>query len=243
MANSIHDGHRARMKQRFLQNGLDVFEPHQVLEMLLFYVIPRRDTNPIAHALLEKFGSLSDVLDADYEHLRQVQGISKQAALFLSFCGDLVGQYMESKVSDECIFHNSKELSKFLQAKFFNETTEKLRLICLNNRGKLLNCSVISEGTVNTTNVNLRLIIQTVVNYPTTAVVLAHNHPGGVAIPSAEDLESTLQVKLALNSLGIRLVDHMIFSQDDYISLRETPKYASSFATAVNDPNASKWLS
>ncbi len=243
MADTIHNGHRARMKNRFLQHGLDVFEQHQVLEMVLFYVIPRRDTNPLAHKLLEKFGNLSDVLDANYEHLCQVEGVSKQTALFLSFCGDLVGRYLESKVEDEYIFRNYEELGKFLQAKFFNETTEKLRLVCLNNRGKLLNCSVISEGTVNATSVNLRLLIQTAVSYPTTAVVLAHNHPGGTALPSSDDYASTIQIRDALSSLDIRLVDHMVFAQDDYISMRKTPFFATAFVTKMSDDNVPDWFS
>ncbi len=236
MANSIHDGHRARMKQRFLQNGLSVFESHQVLEMLLFYVLPRRDTNPIAHSLLKEFGSLSDVLDADYTELCKIEGISKQAALFLTFCGDLVGRYMESKVEDETVFKETDDLRKYLEARFVIDTREKLCIACMNNRGKLLNCSTISEGSVNTTDLNLRAIIQTVLKYPTTTtVVLAHNHPAGYAVPSQADLDSTLQVKLALKGIGVRLIDHFIFAPNEYISLGTSPKYASHFASVMKD--------
>lgn len=242
MANSIHDGHRDRMKQRFLRNGLDIFEPHQVLEMLLFYVLPRRDTNPIAHALLKEFGTLSNVLDADYASLCRVEGISKQAALFLTFCGSLVGRYMEAKVSNETVFRNLDDMRKYLQARFVNATKEKLYVLCMNSRGKLLSCSMISEGSVNTTDLNLREIIQTVLKFPTTTtVVLAHNHPSGYATPSQADLDSTLQAKLALNGVGVRLIDHIIFSQDGYISLGSSPKYASHFASVMKDDGTVDW--
>jgi DNA repair protein RadC len=230
------------MKDQFLKNGLDVFEAHQVLEMLLFYSVPRKDTNPLAHRLLDRFGGLSEVLDADYEQLTSVEGVSEHTAILLHFCRQLVRRYHREKVQENTVFNNLTEMGRYLQAQYVGETVEKLRIMCLNNRGKLLNCSIISEGTVTATSVDVRLIVQTVLRYPTTAVIMAHNHPAGFALPSNEDYQSTILVRQALDMLGIQLVDHMIFALDDYVSMRQTPRFAGAFSPYARDNSAPDWL-
>lgn len=242
MENGIHDGHRVRMKEQFLKNGIDSFEPHQVLEMLLFYSIARKDTNPLAHRLLDHFGSLTGVLNADYRQLLQVKGVSEHTASLLVFCRQLVGRYYRDLVDDSTIFNNVQEIGRYLQAQFLGEKEEKLRIMCLNNRGKLLHCSVISEGTVTATGVNLRLMVETVLRYPTTAVVVAHNHPGGFAIPSPQDCDSTVQIRRALEMVDVQLVDHLIFAEDDYVSMRQTARYAGSFSPYARDNSAPDWM-
>ncbi len=242
MENGIHNGHRARMKDQFLRNGIDSFEPHQVLEMLLFYSIARKDTNPLAHQLLDHFGSLTAVLNARYPELLRVKGVSEHTASLLVFCRQLVGRYYRDLVEDNTIFQNVSEMGRYLQAQFFDEKEEKLRIMCLNNRGKLLHCAVISEGTVTATSVNLRLIVETALRYPTTAVLVAHNHPGGFAIPSPEDVESTKLIRQALDLVDVSLVDHLVFAQDDYVSMRQTAKYAGAFSPYARDDSAPDWL-
>ena len=242
MSKGIHDGHRARMKEQFLQNGIDAFNEHQVLEMLLFFSVSRKDTNPLAHRLIERFGGLAEVLDADYEELLQVDGVTEHVATSLVFSRALAQRYSREKVRDCTMFSSLDDIGRYLQAQFLGEKCEKLRILCLNNRGKLLNCSVISEGTVNATTINTRTIVQTALRYPTTIVVMAHNHPAGFALPSPDDLRSTITVKQALELVDIHLVDHLIFSQNDYVSISQTNRFSEVFSTGLRDESLPDWL-
>lgn len=242
MADGIHDGHRARMRQQFLQNDMDFFTSHQVLEMLLFNAIPRRDTNPLAHRLMDHFGSLFAVLEADYEQLMRVEGMTENAAFTLVFSGQLVRRYHREKAGEIRAFNDMSAIATYLRAEFLGETQEKLRIMCLNNRGELLACPVISSGSVTATSVNLRLIMETVLHYPTTAVVMAHNHPAGFAIPSEDDVRSTARVRQMLETVGIRLADHMVFAQDDYVSMRQSDLYRTVFSPYARDEGLPDWL-
>lgn len=242
MADGVHGGHRARMKEQLLKSGIDTFAPHQVLELLLFYSIPRQDTNPLAHRLLDRFGSLAGVLGADYEELCRVKGVSEHTASLLVFCHQLVGRYYRELVTDRKVLNNMDEIGHYLQAYFIGEKVEKLRLLCLNNRGTVLNCSIISEGTVSSTDINVRTIIEIALRFSATSVVIAHNHPAGFALPSREDIDATMQIRRALETVNICLADHLIFAQDDYISLRQTAQYAGAFSSYARDNSAPDWL-
>lgn len=242
MAGGIHDGHRSRMKENMIQNGIDQLEPHQVLEMLLFYSIPRVDTNPLAHRLIDHFGGLAEVLEADYEQLKKVDGVSDHTASLLVLFHHLFRRYHCEKAQENTVFHSLDEIGKYLKAQFLNEKQEKLRIMCLNNRGELLNCSVISVGSLTSTSVDIRGILDTMMRYPTTAIVMAHNHPAGFALPSAEDYESTIRVRKALEYFDVRLVDHMVFAQDDYTSMRLSPRFAGAFSIYARDDSALEWL-
>lgn len=222
MEQNVHDGHRLRVKQRFLAEGLEHFEPHQVLEMLLFYVIPRKDTNELAHQLIRTFGSLSQVLEAPYEELARVKGMSANAAVLVSFCGQLLQSYYKDKFSAGAILHTTEETGHFLLPYFLGRRNEAVVLICLDNRCKVLNCTVIFEGSVNSTEINVRLVLQHALMHNATAVILAHNHPSGHALPSKEDIDTTIAMAKALTVADIRLLDHIIVAEDDYVSMRDT---------------------
>lgn len=242
MSDHTHDGHRSRLRAQFRESGMDSLSSVQVLEMLLFHSVPRVDTNPLAHRLLDRFGRLPEVLDANFEQLRSVEGVSENTATLILFAAQLMRRYQREKVRDLTIFNSLEEMGHYLQAQFANEGNEKLRIMCLNNRGKLLNCSVISEGSVSATSVNVRLLIETALRYPTTAVVMAHNHPAGFAFPSWEDYDCTIQVRKALEPLDIRLVDHLVFSQDDFVSMRQSTEFSSAFSRYTRDGSAPDWL-
>lgn len=242
MPDSVHEGHRARMKEQFVRNNIEFFDAHQVLEMLLFFSIPRRDTNPLAHRLIERFGGLTDVLEADYQQLCRVEGVSEQTAVLLTLCGQLIRRYQLEKVKDIQVFHTMDEIGNFLMTQFFGETQEKLRILCLNNRGELLNCSVVSVGTSTSTAVNTRAIVETVLRYATTAVVMAHNHPAGFAIPSADDFDSTVLVRKALDTVNVKLADHLVIGNGDYVSMRQSPQFVSAFSSYTRDESLPDWL-
>lgn len=216
---AVHDGHRSRMRERFLSEGLDSFTDIQVLEMLLFYCIPRKDTNPIAHSLLDHFGSLSQVLDATVEDLSKVEGMSQNSAAFLQLVTQVGRYYMTDRVSNVKILPSLESCAEYLRPFFFGRRVEMVYLLCLDAKCKVLCCRKIAEGNVNSTGISVRKTVENALSANASTVVLAHNHPGGLAIPSAEDVQTTLTVASALQAVEVKLADHVIFADDDYVSL------------------------
>lgn len=216
-----HKGHRERKKQQFREHGLDAFADHEVLELLLFYAVPRQDTNPIAHRLLERFGSLDAVLSAPVEELSEVEGVGEHAATLLSLLLPVVRRaYMTSKKSGVAL-GGTEQLGRYFCELFFGAQRETFYEACLDAKGKLLRCYKIAEGSVDAVNVNVRCIVENALRCRASAVALAHNHPSGVALPSSDDNATTLMVYDALRTVGIELVDHVIVADDDFVSLRE----------------------
>ena len=216
---AIHEGHRERLRQRFRDEGLDNFTPVQVLELLLFSCIPRKDTNPIAHALLERFGSLPQVLDASIEELAKVPGVSENAATCLHMVTE-VGRYYLVARSMECtILPTIEKCGEYLVPYFFGRTVETVFLLCLDARCKVLCCKEMGEGSVNSAGLSIRRIVETALGANASTAVLAHNHPSGLAIPSPEDIQTTRRVAAALRSVEITLADHIVVADGDYVSL------------------------
>ena len=153
---SIHKGHRERLKQRFLEEGLDNFTEIQVLELLLFFAIPVKDTNPLAHSLLDHFGSLSRVLEADVEDLKKVPGIKDHAATLLALVIDLCRYYQVNCTQETDILTTLDACGKYLVPRFFGRTKESVFLLCLDAKCKVLCCKEIGEGSVNTAAISVR---------------------------------------------------------------------------------------
>lgn len=216
---SIHEGHRQRMKERFLREGLDHFSDVQVLELLLFYIIPRRDTNPIAHALLDRFGTLAHVMEAPMEELQKVPGIGPNAAMLLNVVTAVGRYYMVHRGDDHPILNSLDQCGEFLKSYFIGRRVEMVYLLCLDAKCKVLCCQEVGEGSVNSANVPIRRIVEVALGANASSVVLAHNHPSGLAIPSGEDIATTRRVAAALSTVDIQLVDHIIVADDDFVSL------------------------
>ena len=222
---SIHDGHRQRLKERFRAEGLDHFEEHQVLELLLFYCIPRQDTNPIAHALLERFGSLSQVLEAPAEELEKVPGIGSNAATFLALTTAVGRYYLVNRSMQTVILSTIEQCGQYLVPFFYGRRNETVYLLCLDAKCKVLCCKEVGEGSVNSAGVPIRKIVETALGANATTVVLAHNHPSGLAIPSGDDISTTRRVAAALDVVEIGLADHIIVADDDFVSLAQSGVY------------------
>ena len=216
---SIHKGHRERLKQRFLEEGLDNFTEIQVLELLLFYAIPRSDTNPLAHALLEHFGSLSQVLEADVEELKKVPGIKDHAATLLALVTQLCRYYQVNSAQQTQILTTLEDCGRFLVPRFFGRTRETVFLLCLDAKCKVLCCKEIGEGSVNSASISVRKVVETALAANATTVVLAHNHPSGIAVPSNEDIQTTQRIAAALYAVEIHLADHIVVAEGDYVSM------------------------
>jgi DNA repair protein RadC len=221
----MHTGHRQRLKQQFLKNGLDGFTDFQVLELLLFYCIPRVDTNPIAHRLIEHFGGLDQVLDAKPEELMQVEGIGEHAATFLTLI-TAAGRYYQIKRSENTkILTTVEACGRYLLPFFHGRTNETVFLLCLDAKCKVLQCKELGEGSVNFASVPIRRIVETALMSKAVSVVLAHNHPSGLALPSADDILSTQRTAAALAAVEITLVDHIIVADDDFVTLGQSGLY------------------
>lgn len=218
---SIHDGHRQRKRDQFRQHGLDSFADHEVLELLLFYAIPRRDTNPIAHELIHRFGSLEQVLAAPAEELATVPGMGESAATLLKLVPQVTRRARAATVARERVLDTSERIGAFFVEQFVAEPTEIMYQLCLDAKGRMLGCHRVSEGDASSVNLNMRRIVETALRSNAVLVALAHNHPSGVAFPSQEDKVATRMVQEALETIGIRLVDHIIVADDDFISMRQ----------------------
>ena len=216
---SVHKEHRQRVKERFRKEGLDSFTPVQVLELLLFYVIPRRDTNEIAHYLLKRFGSLSMVLEAPMEELTKVEGIGPEAAQFLHMMPAVGRRYLVDKTMQSKVLKTIDQCGQFLLPYFFGRKVETVFLLCLDAKCKVLCCREVGEGSVNSAGISIRKIVEMALAANATSVVLAHNHPSGVAVPSYEDVQTTHRIADALRTVEVHLVDHIVVAEDDYVSM------------------------
>ncbi len=220
-----HAGHRQRLKDRFLREGLDNFETHNILELLLFFGVPHKDTNELAHELLNRFGSLSGVLEAPYNELMNVDGVGRNVATLLKFIPELSRKYLEDKLQDKTILDNGTAVGEFLMAKYRFRKDEMFSILCLDQNCRLISWEQISSGTINITAINTRKIVEAVMKTSANAVILAHNHPNGVAVPSAEDISSTATIVEMLDVLSVKVLDHIIIGNEDYVSLADSRQY------------------
>ena len=218
----IHDGHRGRMKQEFLQGGLESFSEPRALELLLFYSRRQGDVNPTAHALLDAFGSLAGVLDADPKELMEVPGVGENTAILLKLVPALAARYLASRTSAETIIRSSADLRELFSPYFFSARNEMSYLACFDGKLKLLGVRKLSEGGPNDTDIAPRQIASAALSFNATAVVLAHNHTSGVATPSDADISTTRYIRQVLQSINIQLYDHVIMTDDDMVSMRDS---------------------
>lgn len=214
----VHDGHRQRKKQQFLQHGLDGFADHEVLELLLFYAIPRRDTNETAHLLLQRFGTLRGVLTAPMEELQKVEGVGANAAALLHLI-DCTVRRAETEVREEMILHSVESAGTFFCRLLRDERREVLYQACLDAKGKLLSYRRLSSGTTSMAPVSVREVVENALRIDASSVLLGHNHPSGVALPSEQDRQVTLQIQQALATMGIILADHIVVADGDFVSM------------------------
>ncbi|MCL2447058.1 MAG: DNA repair protein RadC [Oscillospiraceae bacterium] len=221
----MHENHRKRTRQRFLQAGLQSFPAHNVLEMLLFYAIPRQDTNEIAHQLIRHFGTLSAVLDAPFEELCKVQGIGENSATLIIFVAQLAKRYLAEQVQEKISFANKQALHRFAVSLFTGMKSEAAFLLCFDNTTQLLHAGQISLGTKHAVSLDNRTLLEAAFRHNATKVILAHNHPNGVAAPSRSDVARTEGAVKVFNSVQIQLLDHLIVAQGHCFSMAAHPKY------------------
>ena len=214
-----HSGHRKRMYERFANSKGSAFADHELLEMYLFGCIPRRNTNEIAHALIDRFGSLDAVFDADLESLMTVDGISKGSAVQLRLFSVLSRRYSLLKGERKNSSLSTKQIGRYLIDRFHMVRTECILLLCFDSSMRLICTSEICEGCVSSAEINVRRIAEVALSCSASFIALAHNHPSGGAEPSDFDVTTTRMVKRALDMIDLPLIEHFIVGGDDYCTL------------------------
>lgn len=223
----MHDqtGHRSRMRDRFRKEGLDSFEDVHVLELLLQYSIPRIDTKPLARELLNRFGSFCAVLEASEESLTQVHGIGVQTATFLRLVNAVGRHYQISLQKSPTVLNSIQDCGDYLSKFFLGRRVETVYMLAMDGKRRLICCQKLGEGELNSTLIPVRKLVEMILSANAAAVVLAHSHPGGLAVPSLEDIQITRNMGKVLASLNVALVDHLIFTEDDWISMVQSGAY------------------
>ena len=221
-AMGVHDGHRERVRRRFLEGGLSGFADHEILELLLCYAIPQGDVNPLAHALMDRFGSLSGVLSAPVELLTQVKGVGERTAVLLRLVPQAARRARLADMEREVILNTRENVGAYLLELFSQERNEAVYQICLDGKGKLLACRRLGEGSASAVNLDMRKVVENAILHSASSVILAHNHPSGIALPSSDDQAATEQVRVALGAIGVRLEDHIIVADGDFVSFSES---------------------
>ena len=219
---AIHTGHRGRVKEEFLTRGIEGWPDHRVLELILFYAIPQGDVNPLAHELIDRFGSLSGALDALPEELMKVKGMGEHSVTLLKLIPAVTGRYLEGRTGPGVIIHTTAEAGHVLAPYFYGARNEMVYVLCLDAKEKLLGVKRISEGNNSNSDVTIRRVAEECLALRSSFCYLAHNHVSSVALPSPEDMNTTSVVRTALAPLGIRLVDHLVFVDGDLVSVGET---------------------
>ncbi len=238
MDRTDHAGHRERLRTRFRKEGLGGFAPHEVLELLLTYAIPRVDTNPVAHALIRRFGSLPAVLEASQAELEQVPGIGESASTLIRLMIPVFKAYEQDKLLPRQQLSTYADLEAYCRTLFLGVGHEQFYLLCFDAQMKLLATCLMADGTPGEVAVAPRMILQELLRRDALGAVITHNHPSGSAEPSREDIALTREIRQALQSAGVRLYDHVLIagSRDYSFSLHHLLDDGEPIAFPVSEP-------
>lgn len=220
-----HEGHRGRLLDRFISNGISSLHPHEILELLLIFAIPRRDTKPIARDLLNTFKSISAIINSPIEDLKKINGISDRSAGFFFLLREVIAYCLKEKYAMQSIISHRKDVEEYLRFYFGQRRDEYVASIFLDNANHVLQTEIISEGTVNQCTVYPRTVISKALRCGAASIILAHNHPGGGLNPSEADWLITERLFTIGKLLDIPLMDHIIISSVKVVSLRELPRW------------------
>ncbi len=224
---NVHEGHRERLRQRFLSEGFENFQDHNVLELLLFYSVPMKDTNEEAHNLIDTFGSLSNVFDASFEELCSVKGIGERSATLIKMMPELFKKYEVDKINnDDAVLDTCTKVAEYVAPYFKGVINEKLYVLCLDSNCRVINFTQVSEGIVNSAPLNTRRIMEIALNSNASSIIFVHNHPSGVVAPSRKDVDATISMINLMKKVSMRIDDHIIIGNgSDFLSMRKSEKW------------------
>ena len=226
---NIHKGHREKVKQRYYEAGLNSMPDHNILEMLLFFGIPQKDTNPIAHELITTFGSFSGVLEASYKDLRSVKGMTENAACLLSMILPTYKRYIGDVHKKKRKFDSPKQMADFLRPLYLDTPNERIYAMCFDQHDNFIACRVVSDGDIDSSYLDIRQLASIVLEVKAKKVVLSHNHPNGNSTPSGSDVDVTASISVMLRKMNISLFDHIIIGEDNHSSMRTQPEFSNLF--------------
>ncbi len=228
MSEKDNQGHRERIKEKFLKNGIDGFAEYEILELLLTYCIPRKDTKPIAKELLNKFKSLDNIFKADFDKLFAIDGLGKNSIAFLKLIGDLPSIIYKDELKNKKLVNkeilkisNKDILLNYLRNKIGYEEKEKFYVIYLSSSNEVIEFEENSVGTLDRSSVYPREIYKKIINLNAKSVILAHNHPSDNITPSKSDIELTNEIAKGLKNFGALLIEHIIITKNSYFSFLE----------------------
>ncbi len=221
-AMGLHEGHRERKREQFFRCGAESFADHELLELLLYYAVPQRDTNAIAHELMARFGSLRGVLTAPEEELTEVPYIKEKAVFLFRLVPALYQRLLAGGEGEEVVLNTPERIGAFFRSLYAAQSEEVMYQLCLDGKGKKTALYKVGEGDVGSVGLNVRQIMKNALRAQAVMVVLAHNHPSGVALPSHEDQIATRMVRNALGNMEVCLADHIIVADNDYVSMAES---------------------
>ncbi len=218
-----HWGHRQRLREKMIKNGLESLADHEALEILLGFCIAQRDLNDTAHALIDEFGSIKAVFDAPYEELLKISGVGEVTASYIKFVPEITKFYYTlGNRNTKNIYDDLSKIGALFLPKFIGESVECVYAAAFDNVGRLIKCEKVATGIVNLSQVTIKQIVDFTIRSNAASIALAHNHPSGIALPSVNDYESTKTIESILKTVGVALIDHIIVTDDDYVSLRES---------------------
>lgn len=226
---NLHKHHRQRVRDRYFADGIKSMADHNIIELLLFFGIPYKDTNNIAHELVERFGDLNGILDTPVEELMKVDGIGENAAALIHLTHDIAIAYNERKKLEKPFAAIEERFSAFLTMKYAGETREIVYMLFVDCHGRISRCVKVCEGSPERVTVDNRTIVEAALRNDATDIILAHNHPNGFAVPSTADVRATMDVIPLLKAINVHLIDHVIVADDDYFSMASSKKYSELF--------------
>lgn len=225
---NLHSGHRKKVRNRYYECGLNGMADHNVLEFLLFYGIQRKDTNELAHRLIATFGSLSRVFEAKFEDLIKVKGMTENAACLITMILPLYEKYVENLHTRKPDMTTKGELVDYLRSKF-SKQVEQVYVVCFDAKHSFISCRLIGEGDISSSSFDIRKLVSIVLETNASNVVLAHNHPYGIHLPSQQDVKVTEVISNVLANIKVNFADHLIITDSGYSSMVEFPRYSHIF--------------
>lgn len=217
----IHAGHRERMRERLKKNGAASLQTHELLEMLLYYTMPRKNTNEIAHKLLNEYGTLPVLFEADAQDIERRCGVNEGTAVFFELAREMLRRYDGERWTPRKLIDSSDIAGEYAKFLLSGEKRECFYIICLDSQSRLINSALISKGTVNEAHVYTRNIVEAALKFNARSVILAHNHPGGSLVPTTSDVETTVRIIKMLNMIDIFVADHIIVAGNEYLSMSD----------------------
>ncbi len=223
MLKNLGEGHRERLRKRYIKSGLEGFNDYEVLELLLTYSIARKDVKPIAKELIEKFGTIDEIAKSDTKSLLEVDGIGEGSAVFLKLIGDIALTLYREKIEDKDILtiKSKNSLLSYLRGEIGYSPREEFKILFLDTSNKLIASETLFSGTIDKSAIYPREIVERVIKNRAKSVIFAHNHPSGSISPSKKDIELTQYMYDSLKLLEIRLLDHIIITKNSYFSFLE----------------------